>query len=179
MTTRRRAGVFCLAIIWAAASAGAQRAVALNSEQKTAALQAHNVWRARVGTSPLTWSADLAQRAQGWVDTLARTGCRIKISSEQALGENLFYASPLRQGGSARPQVFTAEQVVDAWGIEVLDYSYTRNACAAGRRCGHYTQLVWSTTQEVGCAMTVCADQSQIWACYYRPAGNIARHRPY
>ena len=70
-------------------------------------------------------------------------------------------------------------QVVDAWGAERRDYDYASNRCAPGKQCGHYTQLVWAQTDEVGCGMAVCASRGQIWACDYRPNGNIMGRRPY
>ena len=75
----------------------------------------------------------------------------------------------------------TPEQVVDYWGGEVQWYDYTTNSCNAptGKYCGHYTQVVWASTTEVGCAMAVCPDSAQIWTCQYRPAGNVVGQKPY
>ncbi|WP_343074945.1 CAP domain-containing protein [sulfur-oxidizing endosymbiont of Gigantopelta aegis] len=42
--------------------------------------------------------------------------------------------------------------------------------------CGHYTQVIWHTTQQLGCAAIACKDKSQIWLCEYAPAGNINMH---
>jgi pathogenesis-related protein 1 len=67
--------------------------------------------------------------------------------------------------------------VVDAWGNEVNYYSYADNSCSGV--CGHYTQLVWQSTREVGCAMAVCGDKAQIWVCTYHPAGNFVGQKPY
>ncbi|MCI5145928.1 MAG: SCP-like extracellular, partial [Candidatus Electrothrix sp. AR3] len=39
--------------------------------------------------------------------------------------------------------------------------------------------VVWKETTEVGCAMSVCNDKSQIWVCSYHPAGNVVGKRPY
>jgi pathogenesis-related protein 1 len=69
--------------------------------------------------------------------------------------------------------------VVDAWAAEARNYSPRSNRCQPGRSCGHYTQIVWRATQEIGCGVAVCADLGQIWVCDYRPAGNVAGRRPY
>ena len=90
------------------------------------------------------------------------------------VGENLYHAGPLHAEG--RPDdlfVVTATQVVDAWGAESADYSPVHDACASNRQCGHYTQIVWTTTREVGCGMSVCPTLGQVWVCNYRPRGNI------
>lgn len=101
-------------------------------------------------------------------------------SRNPALGENLFWASALRwSDGRREPQSIGASQVVDAWGAEKGNYNPDRNRCRFGRRCGHYTQLVWKASTEVGCGMARCPDQSQVWVCNYRPAGNRRGARPY
>ena len=50
-------------------------------------------------------------------------------------------------GGEATPA-----QVVDAWASEAPGYDYKTNSCRAAT-CGHYTQMVWRNTHEVGCAV--------------------------
>ena len=69
--------------------------------------------------------------------------------------------------------------MVDGWGSEVADYDYDANSCKPGRMCGHYTQLVWSSTERVGCGKGVCGDGSVIWACRYDPPGNWVGEWPY
>ena len=96
------------------------------------------------------------------------------------LGENLFWASPLNYSdGSSAVQIITPTQVVDNWASEKADYNYASNTCAAGKVCGHYTQVVWRSTVEIGCGRAVCQDNSQVWVCNYNPAGNIIGQRPY
>ena len=69
--------------------------------------------------------------------------------------------------------VVTATHVVNRWGAESADYSPEHGTCAWNRQCGHYTQIVWAATKEVGCGMSVCPTLGQVWVCNYRPAGNI------
>ncbi|MCI5224143.1 MAG: SCP-like extracellular, partial [Candidatus Electrothrix sp. AR4] len=79
--------------------------------------------------------------------------------------------------GSKKMQNITAQNVVDAWGNEITDYDYSDNSCHSV--CGHYTQVVWKTTMEVGCGMATCNDKSQIWVCQYTPQGNMVGEKPY
>jgi hypothetical protein len=37
---------------------------------------------------------------------------------------------------------------------------------------GHYTQLIWPTTQEVGCAVAK-GEGKDVLVCRYAPAGNV------
>jgi pathogenesis-related protein 1 len=143
-----------------------------------AMLAAHNRVRAQVGVAPLHWSAALAGSAQAWADQLAtRNGCAMKHSGP---GENLYWASPLSYSdGRREPQSIDPEHVADAWAGERRFYRPATNDCAAGQVCGHYTQMVWGTTTQVGCAYRVCANDEQVWVCHYRPAGNIIGQPPY
>ncbi|MDO8835560.1 MAG: CAP domain-containing protein [Vicinamibacterales bacterium] len=139
-------------------------------------VRAHNVWRERAGVPPVRWAADLAARAQARARELSAQGCRIAHGPlPRDIGENLFRVSALQYTGGRPDEVFdlTATAVVDAWGVESDDYSPSTGACAPGRQCGHYTQIVWAATTDIGCGMSVCPSLGQVWVCNYRPRGNV------
>ena len=151
-------------------------------------LDSHNKVRAKHNQQPLTWSNSLAQYAQEWVDNLAATqNCEMIHRPnydggefQQVYGENLFWASAIEMAtGQNQQQRFTARDVVKAWAEEEKFYDYQTNQCQEGQDCGHYTQMVWHESQQVGCAIAVCGDKSQIWACNYHPRGNYIGERPY
>jgi len=101
-------------------------------------------------------------------------------SQANDFGENVFWASPAQYSdGFTEIQQLTPTQVVDDWGSEKNDYNYPSNSCAVGKMCGHYTQIVWKSTTEVGCGKALCPDNSQVWVCSYEPAGNYVGQRPY
>ena len=97
------------------------------------------------------------------------------------LGENLYAAAGTR-GASA------AQDAVPWWACEATNYDYASNACSlsgcadAPGVCGHYTQLVWRTTSEVGCGIKTCTTGSPFqgyptWrfvVCDYDPPGNVS-----
>jgi pathogenesis-related protein 1 len=66
--------------------------------------------------------------------------------------------------------------VVNAWAAESRNYDYRSNCCRGV--CGHYTQIVWAGTQEVGCAVAR-GGRREVWVCNYDPPGNWAGKRPY
>jgi uncharacterized protein YkwD len=125
--------------------------------------------------SPLTWSNTAASKAQAWADQ-----CKFTHNPNLGnYGENLAAAAP--------PNTTATAGVVQDWAAESASYDYGLNTCASGHVCGHYTQLVWRDTTQVGCATKVCSTNSpfggfpqwQIWVCDYSPPGNFAGQRPY
>lgn len=130
---------------------------------------AHNAVRAGVGVPDVIWDDALADIAAEWAAWLAADGCYLEHDYSSPYGENLYWSS-----FQSNPT-----QVVDAWASEVVYYDYPSNSCERGEMCGHYTQLVWSTTERVGCAMATCADGSEIWMCDYDPPGNYVGEWPY
>lgn len=131
-------------------------------------LSAHNDWRKRYGVPALTWSPQLATYAQAWAEKLLREN-RFEHRQNSPYGENL---------ASAWGQQLSPERVVRMWGEEVKDYDYATNSCKPGKMCGHYTQVVWKTTQQVGCGMAR-GNGKEIWVCNYNPPGNFVGRKPY
>ena len=129
-------------------------------------LAAHNAVRSRVGVPPLKWSKGLAVLAQLWADKLISEK-RFAHRPDSTAGENLFEI----KGAKASPQ-----QVVDAWAEESRAYDYASNKCRGV--CGHYTQLFWAETKEVGCGVARDSRREE-WVCDYDPPGNYVGKRPY
>lgn len=129
-------------------------------------LDSHNAVRARVGVPPLRWSESLVETAQDWADYLIATGTLFH-SPDNQYGENLYAIA----GGTASPN-----DVVSAWAQEASRYDISRDTCSGV--CGHYTQVVWRNTRELGCAVAADAGR-EVWVCEYAPLGNIAGFRPY
>ena len=131
-------------------------------------LDAHNQWRQNHGVVPLTWSNELANFAQTWANKLIQQE-HLQHRFNSPYGENL---------ASAWGQQLSPERVVQMWAGEMKDYDYETNSCASGKVCGHYTQVVWSDTTEVGCAMAR-SNGREVWVCNYNPPGNILGQKPY
>lgn len=147
---------------------------------------AHNVVRSRHRLPPLKWSPQLAGYAQQWAEQLRqRNNCRMRHRPDkgrfaQQHGENLMWVGPTRwSDGRFDLYHMTPEMVTGVWADESRNYRYRSNSCKRGKICGHYTQIVWRDTREIGCAKAVCRDQSQVWVCNYNPPGNWRGERPY
>ena len=129
-------------------------------------LAAHNAERARLGVPSLQWSDHLEVRARDWADTLLGRG-QFVHRPNSPYGENLFEIT----GSSAAPV-----EVVRAWASESRNYDYKSNRCHGV--CGHYTQIIWRDTREVGCAVARGRGR-EVWVCNYDPPGNWVGKRPY
>ncbi|CAA6657662.1 unnamed protein product [Spirodela intermedia] len=139
---------------------------AQNSPQ--AYLDGHNRARAAVGVGPLVWSNILAAYAQNYANQRI-SDCRL-VHSGGPYGENLFWGS-----GKA----WTALEAVQLWVDEKIYYNYNSNTCAAGKVCGHYTQVVWRNSLMLGCAGVRCNNGAIFITCNYSPPGNVRGQRPY
>jgi hypothetical protein len=140
-----------------------------DQDSRAELLAAHNKYRAEVGLPPLRWSGALAANAQRWADQLAAMG-RLEHSGS---GQNLALATSGTRSVS---------QLVDLWGDERRHFrnglfpavSTTGNWFDVG----HYTQLVWRTTTEVGCGLAR-RNRNDVLVCNYNPAGNVMGERPF
>lgn len=155
-----------------------------DSIDTSAIVAAHNKLRAEAGVSAqLSYSRTLARSAQNWANYLKRTyHCQMHHSQPQGrYGENIFWSSALIwSDGRKETRKIQPAEVINSWGSEKANYDDAANACINGTTCGHYTQIIWHSTSEVGCGMAVCSDtREQIWVCHYAPAGNITGERPY
>ncbi len=146
----------------------------LSAAQIKEFVDVHNRYRADVNVGPLTWSNDLAKYALAWGENLAKKGCDMEhrpSSGEwkQIYGENLFWCS----GYAATPS-----GAIDSWGEEKQDYDggVMNND---NFKAGHYTQMIWAQTTQVGCAIVQCSDGSYLVVCNYNPAGNYWGQSPF
>lgn len=132
-------------------------------------LETHNEWRRQLGLDELAWSESLAQSAQAWAEHLATTSCDMTHSQDRDYGENLAWSAGRR---------LSPDRVVNLWGHEKRHYDPKTNRCAERQICGHYTQMVWKDTRELGCGRAICGG-AEVWACHYWPQGNIRGETPY
>ncbi len=131
-------------------------------------LAEHNRARAAVGAPPLAWNNRLSSDAIAWGMTLARERRWEHDGNNDDEGENLWM-------GTAG--AFTVEEMIGSWAGERRDYrpGVFPNIARPGRSwhdVGHYTQMIWARTTEVGCGL-VRGDGSDYLVCRYSPPGNV------
>lgn len=149
--------------------------------------QRHNDVRAMVQTAdplpPLAWSERLAGIASAWAamckDQLAPTGLidhntNRSMGQPSYVGENIF-------GATGTPDFGTVERAVNQWAAEAQNYNYATNTCSITNGCGHYTQVVWRASREIGCAIQDCPGLTfrASLVCNYSPGGNEIGALPY
>lgn len=151
-------------------------------------VDAHNKIRRQLSIPELQWSSQMAAYATEWALFLSNDiGCDLQNRGSIGLpqhrngfGENLYkHQAVVKTDGSRLLDSIDGERVVFEWARESVDYDYTNNACAPGKSCDHYTQLVWRDSAVVGCGAASCGSRDQIWVCNYDPPGNFYKQRPY
>lgn len=138
-------------------------------------LAVHNRERAALGVGPLQWNLALAVSAKRWADHLAATD-RFEHAPENNRapeGENLW---------AGTRGYYAPEAMVGAWIREKQFFrqgSFPDNSVTGKvEDVGHYTQLVWRATGEVGCAKAM-GRREEILVCRYAQAGNYIGERPF
>jgi uncharacterized protein YkwD len=145
---------------------------AVTNAQQSAILAQHNTARNAVGVAPLTWSTKLAADAQGWADHLAAGTGDITHSDRASNGNE---GENLARSGSASA---SPTEGVQSWLDEKSVYDGAANKSGFNdsnpqwKEFGHYTQMVWSTTSQLGCG-TAVGKKGLITVCRYLAAGNI------
>ncbi|XP_037304437.2 C-type lectin domain family 18 member A-like [Pungitius pungitius] len=131
----------------------------------------HNRLRSRVkpmaaNMQKMVWNEKLASLAK----TRAAT-CEIDAPPQ--------YASPFSHVGwnthLSADGATSFSDAIHSWFDEGKDFLYLSGQCRENATCQHYTQVVWATSSNVGCASHLClgkGDISQIFVCAYYPGGN-------
>jgi len=120
-------------------------------------LKTHNEFRTKHNSPDLQWDEELANYAKR-----RASQCQF-VHTHGPYGENLAAGYP------------SPAQAITAWYGESKHYSYSDPKFAYNT--GHFTQLVWKSTQKVGCSFVTCNGQhgtpGAYLVCEYSPAGNI------
>ncbi|KAJ7370391.1 hypothetical protein OS493_032568 [Desmophyllum pertusum] len=124
----------------------------------------HNEYRKKHQVDSVKWSDTLAKGAQDWADYLAQNN-KFEHAKNAGAGENIYWSS------SAKAKEPCTEATQLFYG-EVKDYDFSKPGFSG--KTGHFTQVVWKSTKEIGAAKAIRKDGSLIVVIRYSPAGNFA-----
>ncbi|KAF7692002.1 hypothetical protein HF521_010969 [Silurus meridionalis] len=112
----------------------------------------HNMFRRQVDPPAsnmlmMSWSSEVAAIAQKWADTcsMEHGPPSSRMLGSYEMGENLLEGSP----------VISWTDVITEWHSEVANYNYSSGS-GNGKPIGHYTQVVWFGSYQVGCGVAKC-----------------------
>src|SRR5690242_465516 len=120
-------------------------------------LNAHNERRKLHCVKPLTWSNELAEKAQAFASE-----CKLGQHSGTSDGENLADAYMIKNGQPVLPALSDREAFENTWYCEVANYNFKDPVFKGGftSQCrdvnGHFTQVVWKDTCQLGCGRADC-----------------------
>ena len=173
---RSRVGLLTFVVIFAASISATAKTPSAGADARKF-VDAHNTVRAAVRrpanypgpwapVPPVAWSDEIASTAQAWAEHLRDTRKCGLLHSDTRYGENL-----------AAGKDMDAERAVRMWAGEFDNYRYSPNY-EFETRSGHYSQIVWRKTTNIGCGRATCGSNSVV-VCRYSPAGNSIGKTPY
>ncbi|NXA52587.1 CRIS2 protein, partial [Nothocercus julius] len=141
-----------------------------NADQQKLIVDKHN--ELRRGVNPpasnmlkMEWSPETARNADVWAHhcTFQHSPPEMR-KTNVSCGENLFMSSV----------PFSWPDVVQAWYDEEKDFKYGIGKTSPDAVVGHYTQLIWYSSYQVGCAVAYCPNSrfNYFYVCHYCPPGN-------
>ena len=131
------------------------------------ALEAHNKYRAKHHSPPLKLNKDLCKIAKDYAEKLLQINA-VNYSfgkyKGNDMGENIFTC----QGTEA-----TGEMATNDWYNEVKSHNFKKDF---QKDTGHFTQLVWKDTKEVGFGVANRGNIYYVVANYYPPGNFLGQY---
>ncbi len=157
-----------------ASAAPADTGSNITAAERDEILAQHNLFRAEVGQPPLVWDNAIAAGAQEWADAKQTDG-KFEHSGTN-LGENL-------AGGEVKDATIRLATGVGVTPPDDERANYQTDPQPTGqekKKVGHYTQIVWSSTTNVGCGFAPANKLAfGLVVCRYSPPGNFQGQFPY
>ena len=134
----------------------------------------HNEYRAKHKAGKLTTLSALATLSQTVANNCAAKGALNHIKQEYSgkpVGQNLFAMGTTGSGP-------TGNFIAESWYNEYKDYDFAKGQSKNGNMIGHFTQMVWVSTKQIGCAYAIGKYNNRndltgyYVCCDYFPAGN-------
>ncbi|CAG8908295.1 unnamed protein product [Penicillium egyptiacum] len=160
----------------AAATAAPSAPSAANSYQESV-LHYHNIHRSDHSSSALTWSDDLAQAAHTLASRCEYGHDTSIPSASGSYGQNIAYGYDEAQVGE---KIISEMMYTDEAPYFASLYGQDSPDMSNFSKWGHFTQIVWKGTSQVGCATVSCSDLKNVGGpapytvCNYGSPGNYA-----
>jgi hypothetical protein len=132
------------------------------------ALHQHNAYRQLIGMPPVRINVRLVQYAQNYANKLANGYAKMGVHSNGPYGENMSWS------GDPRWTV-TVGAAIKQWFEEFKYYNgepIPNPPTALFEQYGHFTQIAWPATTDIGCAVAHGKFGTHI-VCEYLPKGNM------
>ena len=131
------------------------------------ALEAHNKYREKHHSPPLVLNKELCKIASDYAQKLLQNNA-ISYSfgkfKGNDMGENIFMC----QGSEA-----TGEMATNDWYNEVKNYNFKKDF---QKDTGHFTQIIWKDTKEVGFGVANRGNTYYVVANYYPPGNFLGQY---
>ncbi|XP_071957736.1 uncharacterized protein [Antedon mediterranea] len=161
----------------------------LTAKQEKQIVSWHNSYRRRVpgpasDMEEMKWDDDLAAMSKAYAEQCVwEHGNPDWDTNYHYIGQNLAWSS-------SRARQTSPSFMLSLWNNERKYYNILTNACQENQMCGHYTQMVWASTKNVGCAINFCQSlfdpasgathkNANYLVCNYGEGGNVVGRKPY
>ncbi|XP_053567086.1 serotriflin-like [Bombina bombina] len=142
-----------------------------NSSVRNIIVDTHNNLRRKASPPAknmlkMIWNNEAAKTAERWAKTCNQhhSPTEVRQIPNFGCGENLFLSS------------FKAswKDVIESFYSEVVDFQFGKGAKIDGQEIGHYTQVMWYSSYQVGCYVAECpsSQYQYYYVCHYCPSGN-------
>lgn len=158
--------------------------ILLTNDDEDGIVAKHNKLRSSVfptasNMRKMVWHVEAAENAQKWANKCVMGGENVhsrkffrKLNDGTACGENLFMST----------HGIEFDEIIQSWYDERFEWEYGKGPLHEAV-VGHFTQLVWHDSYQIGCAAALCdvpdSDYRYIYVCHYCPQGNEQLREPY
>jgi uncharacterized protein YkwD len=142
--------------------------ISVFSQFELEALEAHNKYRTKHHVPPLNLNKELCKIAQSYAEKLLQNNSMDYSFGKfkgNDMGENIFKC----QGTEA-----TGEMATNDWYNEVKSHNFKKDF---QKNTGHFTQIIWKDTKEVGFGKASRGNTYYVVANYYPPGNFLGQYQ--
>jgi uncharacterized protein YkwD len=143
-------------------------------------LKRHNYYRKHHQVGPMYLTAKLNEYSQKYAETLAEINEMEHSTNDQLYkiygdwtGENLY-----TYWTSISNLTLTGADAVDSWYKEIFDYDFKKCDTKNGKAIGHFTQLVWKGSTQLGIGVAKNKKNNVYVVANYHKGGNVVGNYP-